>query len=111
MNTNMYEFIIAAPGGAITDAEKDLNFTSNRDCLKEKLSGLVDTDNSGNVTITHNLGYIPAFTVFAADYSDQSTWYSYDSADTYATTTKLEITGAMGGVKAKIYYAIFSTAL
>lgn len=108
----MAQLLVAKPGGNISDSEKDLVFTSNRDCLKEKLSGLTDTDNSGNLTITHNLGYIPAFTVFVADYSDQSIWYSYDNiSDVYTTSTQLVITGAMLGIKSKVYYAIFSTSL
>lgn len=95
----------------ITD-ERDFIFSSDLDYLKEILSGLVDTDVNGDLTITHNLGYVPAFTIFVADYADQTIWYSYDSFfDLYATSTTIVITGAMGAIKSKVYYSIFSSQL
>lgn len=95
----------------ITD-QRDYIFSTDLDYLKEELSGLVDTDNSGNLTITHNLNYVPSFTLFFADYSDTSTWFSYDNAgDVYATNTQIVISSAMGGIKSKVFYLIFSSEL
>lgn len=110
---NMAVFKVAKSGkDAFSTDERDLAFSSKFDYLKEVSSGLADTDTSGNLTITHNLGYVPAFTVFMADYSDQSIWHSYDQAgDIYATSTQLIIGSAMGGIKSKIYYALFSSEL
>jgi len=95
----------------ITD-NRDYIFNSDFDYLKESSSGLVDTDNNGDLTITHNLGYVPAFTVFVADYADQTKWYSYDYiGNIYATSSSLIIIGAMGAIKSKIHYTIFSEQL
>lgn len=91
---------------------KDYAFSTEFNYLKEAVSGLDDTDNNGDLTITHNLGYVPAFTVFVADYSSQGVWYSYDwVGNVYATSTTLVITGAMGAIKSKVYYALFSSEL
>ena len=61
----MAELIIAKQGGSVTDAEKDLAFTSNRACSIELLNNTVNitTDGSGYGTanITHGLGYSPTF--------------------------------------------------
>ena len=95
----------------ITD-DRDYAFSSKLDYLKEQIAALADTDNNGDLTITHNLGYVPAFTVFVADYTDQTKWYPYDKVgDVYATSTQLVITGAMESVKSKVYYALFSNEL
>lgn len=92
----------------LTGADKDLIFTSDRNCLKAFMEATVDTDSGGNLTINHNLGYIPSFAAFTAASSDLNSWFSYDSfADIYATTTTLVISGANGGVQSKVYYAIF----
>lgn len=97
---------------ALSTDERDLAFSSKLDYLKEQDSALVDTDNSGDLTITHNLGYVPAFAIFVADYSDTTMWFSYDQiGDVYATSTQLVIVGAMGGIKSKVYYALFSSPL
>lgn len=107
-------FIKVAKTGksALSTDERDLAFSSKLDYLKEKLSGLADTDNSGNLTINHNLGYVPCFVIFVADYSSTGTWFSYDQvADVYATSSDIVISGAMGGIKSKVYYAIFSNQL
>ena len=113
-NTNMTQLLIAKPGGSVTDSEKDLIFTSNRYCLKETLSGLADTDDTGYLQIIHNLSYIPSFTVFVADYNDQTVWYSYDRFTVHnepaghGDPPQLEIYCL---VKSKVYYALFSTPL
>jgi hypothetical protein len=107
----MLKLIISKNGFSVTAAQKDLIFTSELDCLKEKISGNATTNSSGNLTITHNLGYIPAFTVFVASNADQSVWYPQDKATVYATSTTLVISGAMGGITSKVYYALFSSPL
>ena len=106
-------FKVAKTGkSALSTDERDLAFSSKLDYLKEQTAALADTDNSGDLTITHNLGYVPAFAVFVADYADQGTWYSYDQCgDVYATSTQLVIVGAMGSIKSKVYYALFSSQL
>lgn len=104
---------IAKPGKdilSITD-DRDYVFNSEFDYLKESQSGLVDTDDYGNVTITHNKGYVPAFVVFMADYYTPGMWYPYFAMDVYATSTQLVIVGAMGETKSKVYYSIFSSEL
>jgi hypothetical protein len=50
-------FKIAKPGGSVTDAEKNLVFTSNRPCIIEIQSGTQAV--STTAEITHNLGYVP----------------------------------------------------
>jgi len=104
---------IAKPGkSALSTDERDLAFSSKLDYLKEQASALVDTDNNGDLTITHNLGYVPAFTIFVADYSDTRMWFSYDMiGNVYATSTQLVIQSAMGAIKSKVYYALFSSQL
>ena len=105
---------IAKPGKdilTITD-DRDYAFSSKLDYLKESVAALADTDNNGDLTITHNLGYVPAFTVFVADYVDQTIWFPHDSIwNVYATSTQLVIVGAMGAIKSKVYYALFSSEL
>jgi len=97
---------------ALSLDERDLAFSSKLDYLKEQEADLADTDTSGDLTITHDLGYVPAFTIFVADYSDTSEWFPYDSiGNVYATSTQLVIQGAMGGIKSKVYYALFSSEL
>lgn len=105
---------IAKPGKNIPDItdDRDYIFNSELDYLKETQSGIVDTDVNGDVTITHNLGYVPAFTVFCADATDLTTWFPYDAfGDVYATSTQLVIIGAGAMVQSKVYYSIFSSAL
>ena len=82
-----YSMKISKPGiDVLTASDKDLIFTSDRNCLKEKLSGLIDTDSSGNVTIPHNLGYTPSFFIFWADSTNLNVWYPNDGTG-YANTT------------------------
>lgn len=54
--------LVAQPGGSVLDdLAKDLAFTSEANYML-LLSERTDTsDGSGNLTITHNLGYMPAF--------------------------------------------------
>jgi len=106
-------FKVAKTGkSALSSDDRDLAFDSKMDYLKESQSGLVDTDINGDLTITHGLGYVPAFTIFVADYSAQGVWYSYDMiGNVYATSTQLIIQGAMGAIKSKVYYSIFSSEL
>lgn len=109
----MAVFKVAKTGkDALSTDERDLAFSSKLDYLKEQVAALADTDNNGDLTITHNLGYVPAFTIFVADYADQTIWYSYDNiGNVYATSTQLVIVGAMGAIKSKVYYALFSSEL
>lgn len=109
----MAVFKVAKTGkDALSTDERDLAFSSKLDYLKEQDSGLTETDNNGDLTITHNLGYVPAFTVFVADFSDTTVWFPYDSiGNVYATSTQLVIIGAMGAIKSKVYYALFSSQL
>lgn len=107
----MPSFKVAKSGKNIPDIVdgRDYIFSTEFEYLKEAESGLVDTDIDGNLTIMHGLGYIPAFTVFVADYSDTSIWFPYDSiGNIYATSTSIVIEGAMGGIKSKVYYSLFS---
>lgn len=59
----MAKLIVAKTGGTIGDAEKNLAFTSSRDCLIELLSGTQSVASTGYYQ--HGLGYNPAYTVFA----------------------------------------------
>ena len=103
-----YGIKISKPGfDTLTAADKDLIFTSDRSCLKEKLAGLIDTNASGDVTINHALGYVPSFLIFIADSTALGVWYPWDSADVSADTNNIYIVGAMGGVQSKVYYQIF----
>lgn len=92
----------------ITDP-RNFIFSTDYDYLKESSSGLVDTDSGGNVTITHSLGYVPAFIVFAADSADLTKWSSYDAMTSYATTTSVVIQNCFGGIQSKVFYIIFSS--
>lgn len=109
----MAKLLIAKPGkDALSTDERDLAFSSKLDYLKEQVSGMATTNVDGDVTITHNLGYVPTFVVFVADYDDQTIWYSYDMVgNIYATSTTLVIEGAMGWIKSRVYYALFSNPL
>jgi len=84
---------IAKKGGAITDAEKLLAFTSNRACLMELQIGIkaVTTDGSGNATdsITHSLGYFPAVVMFEKGFFPDGKWYISTGYDYKITTTKI----------------------
>ena len=96
----MAEFIIAKRNGAVTDAEKDLAFTSNRACSIELLNDTIsiNTDGSGFGTgeITHGLGYIPQYFAFVRDPLDTAEWYptgdGYMGLSIGADTTKLYFT-------------------
>ena len=70
----MARLAIAEPGGnAMTDADKDLVFTTDLDYMII-LSERTDTsDGSNNLTINHGLGYIPAFYTFFNDGTGK--WY------------------------------------
>lgn len=94
----MGKLIIAKTGGTVDDTEKDLAFTSGRDCLVEiqNESIVLSTDSSGNGTynITHNLNYSP---YVIAHIKDNTTgyYYPFDFYDSFITTTqvKFKITG------------------
>jgi len=96
----MAELIIAKQGGSVTDAEKDLAFTSNRACSIELLNNTVNitTDGSGYGTanITHGLGYIPQFFGFVRDPLATTEWYpindGYMGCSVGADTSKLYFT-------------------
>ena len=92
----------------VTD-ERDLIFSSERNCLKEtSTTGLYTTNAAGDLTINHALGYVPAFVVFVADNADTSVWYPYDSiGDVYADANNIYIVGAMGGITSRVYCSIF----
>jgi len=73
-------FKIAKSGGnALTDAEKDLVFTSERSCIMEMFSGYVDVVTNeigiGTGSFTHNLGYRPAYYCFVRDPDATGNWY------------------------------------
>lgn len=70
----MAKLAIAKPNGnAMTDANKDLAFTTELQYMII-LSERTDTsDGSNNLTISHGLGYIPAFYTFFNDGSGK--WY------------------------------------
>lgn len=53
---------LAKSGGSVEDAEKDLSFTSRRDCLIELISDTITVSSTGNYQ--HSLGYSPAYTAF-----------------------------------------------
>lgn len=116
MKRNMPAVLKIAKSGkdvpSITD-ERDFVFSSQDfTYLEEIVSGLGDTDSSGDLTITHGMGYKPGYSIFMADYSDQTIWYPHDHCfDSYVTSTNLVITGAMFGIKSKIRYSLFSTEL
>lgn len=92
----MAVLLVAKKGkDALSGAEKDLAFSSNRSCMIEMFSGLAelttDGDGNGTLEITHNLGYVPAFFVFEKGYIDTLYWYPKYIMEVYATTTKLVI--------------------
>lgn len=58
----MAKLIIAKDGGSVSDAEKDLAFTSDRNCMIELLSGTQTVETTEYYQ--HALGYAPAYTVF-----------------------------------------------
>lgn len=117
MSFNMAELIIAKNGGDVYDTEKDLSFTSNRDCLVEMISGTtsVTTDASGfgYTTINHNLGYIPQFLGFVRDPDSTGDWYpindGYMGSSVSADTTKMYFIISKQANKSYIFqYSIFS---
>ena len=67
-------FKIAARGGnALTDAQKDLVFDSSLDYMIILKEITATSDSNKNLTIAHNLGYLPAFYTFFKDSSGN--WY------------------------------------
>lgn len=100
-------FKISKPGFNIGSPKKDLVYTSERDTLKyfPVMAGGV-TLSSSSSTITHNLGYVPAFLIWYYNpYSEGweiSRSYSFDLAT--VDNTELVITGSSGDI---FYYVIF----
>lgn len=86
---------IAGPGGEVTDDEKDLSFTSERQCLMEKASGVVSitTDGYGVAThtISHGLGYIPTYYTFEKDFFGTGAWFPKYIHTTYADESNIYI--------------------
>ena len=103
---------VAKSGKSVTSTNpRDFIYSTNYQYLIEEMSGFVDTDSSGNVTITHGLGYVPSFVIFEALFTHQSTWSVVSTTETYATSTQIVIGGASGGDKSRIFYVIFSSQL
>lgn len=104
---------IAKPGGnAENDAEKDLAFTSERACLIEFDSGIVNLGAGGSNEITHNLGYRPTVYAFikGRDLGDtKDVWFPHQGGATTVITsvdtTKLYLSG---DANADVFYIIFS---
>lgn len=88
---------IAKTGGTTADSDKNLAFTSDKDCIMEVLSGTanISTDGSGYGTseVTHSLGYRPAYYCFVRDPLNTGNWYphqdGYMGLGTSVDTTKL----------------------
>lgn len=110
-------FKIAKTGGTVSDDEKDLAFTSARNCIIEMFSGTIDIstdgDGFGAQTYTHNLGYIPACYCFVRDPLNTGRWYphqdGYMACNTYVDTTKLytAINYKEASQTYRIFYSIF----
>lgn len=91
---------IAKPGVSVSDAEKDLVFTSGRNCSIELFEGYVDVTTDefgyGQNTFTHNLGYRPQYFCFVRDPLNTENWYpnqdGYMGCSVAADTTKLYFT-------------------
>jgi len=100
---------VAKTGGAVTDEEKDLAFTSDRDCLIEFARGTssITTSGSGSVNITNTLGYLCNYFVFVRDPDNTSRWFPMNCdfslnpdvifgdakiINTYLTTSNLVVT-------------------
>lgn len=128
------KLVISKPGyNALTETDpNNLIFSSDYNTFKYSTSGsdsytITAGETSGEHTIvTHNLGYIPFFVVYANDAPSYATrWYSlpfsfadagvYDHRFVYATTTALvfrfENSGFGIDIDLSFYYKIFKNDL
>lgn len=89
--------IVAKNGGSVSDAEKNLVFTSERASSIELTSGTITINTNvsgyGAAEVSHNLGYIPQFFAFVRDPLNTGSWYpigdGYMGCSVGADTTKL----------------------
>lgn len=58
----MAKLIVAQEGGSVSSTERNLGFTSDRNCFIELISGTQSISSTGYYQ--HGLGYSPAYTVF-----------------------------------------------
>lgn len=108
---------VAKSGYSVDDGEEHLAFTSDRNCIMEFASGLVDinTDGSGYATtsVTHNLGYRPGYYGFVRDALHTDRWYPHNGGSptllTSVDTTKLYFTVNYEEPSAlyKVFYTIW----
>jgi len=128
-----YKIILTKPTkDATTETNPDnMVFSSDYNTLKYYLSGSQDiaitgdgTDKSTEVTITHDLGYIPVFMVYVNNIFDDSGYYlvpfAYNplgtirEASAWADTTKLYLkfrNKSPTTYTAHFYYKIFKNSL
>jgi hypothetical protein len=123
-----YKIVIAKPGfDATTETNpNNLIFSSDYNTLKYYLSGfyqMLNVSTTTNVTIAHNLGYVPFFQVFVNDLHYFTNQYGpveyYDStgflraARAYVDSTNLYLSLNLGSgtVTANWYYKIFKNNL
>lgn len=105
---------VALPGyDALTDTNPDhfaLNSDENWVLIKEKMRGTVSVNANSNATITHNLGYVPFFSVYAD--REWITGYNiYSSFQAYATTTTLVMRNNSASAKTFAYYIFYDRQL
>lgn len=92
-------------------------FNSEKNCLKIFMSGSSSSNglsDGQNITITHNLGYAPAFLLFW-EVSNNGKWYALGDTDgtysvdatSYTNNLRAFVRMASGTVNLKIYYYIF----
>lgn len=94
----MAEIIIAVPGGSVNDDEKDLAFTSNRNCITEIQEDIVTIDVTELATIPHNLGYYPSYTLWrkTRDITDSFDVWELSLNGGYVDTNNLYIEDSAG---------------
>jgi hypothetical protein len=103
---------ISKTGKSVSSTDpRDFIYSTDFQYLIEQQSGFADTDNNGNVTITHGLGYVPAFIIFEALYTNLGVWSANSVTQVYATSTQLVVNGASDMNKSKIFYVIFASQL
>jgi hypothetical protein len=114
----MAKIKIAKPGGnVLTDTDKELALTSDRNCLIENTSGTTDITTNGSgvgsAEITHSLGYQPAYWCFVRDPDSTTDWYPHQSGFptliASADTTKLYLDINQDASKTyRVFYQIFA---
>jgi hypothetical protein len=105
---------VALPGyNALTDTNPDhFALYSDEDwvLIKEKMRGSVSVGAFSSETITHNLGYVPFYAVYA-DREWVSGYNIYSSYRVYATTTTLVISNTSASAKTFAYYLFYDRQL